>query len=175
MIRIAKILDPKCGVPMELQEDVNVVRACATKSYILFASLFSVLTLVVMMIIIFTSKSNRDNYEKDIVKWKKENPTGIIPSKPNIILLICITLAVIVLLWALLPLSRYVTVNSWKSKEYKQKLAKNAGLSDSQFYMQQEANIRNRKSNENVLKAANLTASAQLNAGYSIADAIRNK
>ena len=84
-------------------------------------------------------------------------------------------MAVIAITWALLPLSRYITLNRWKSKEYKQELAKNAGLSDSQFYIQQESNVRNRKSNETALKSANITAAAQIRSGYAISDAIRNK
>lgn len=175
MISIAKIIDPKCGVAIELQENKSVVSSCATKSYVMYASFISLITFIIMMLLIFTSKSAYDEYEKDKTEWTKKNSKQTIPSKPNYVTIVCISLAIIALTWSFLPLMRYIIVNRWKSKEYKQKLAKNAGLSDSQFYMQQESNVRNRKSNETTLKAANLTASAQRQSGYTIANAIRNK
>lgn len=160
------MFDPKCGVPIYEQTDLDLVKKCSRISGYFSAGILSLFIIFGAVIIYISTKKIPDpvsGITQDTVD--KVN-------KKRLIVIIAVTCILLLLIWVGIPsLSAWVELNKWHSYQHERGLLKNQGYSDRDIVKYQQKTFLNQQR----VAASQQRAAATVSAGWNIASAIANR
>jgi hypothetical protein len=163
---MASMFDPKCGVPVYEQTDLDLVKKCSRINGYFSAGIISFFIIIVAVAIYISTKKIAD----PVLGITQDAADKV--NKTRFIVIITVTCILLVLIWVGMPsLSAWMELNQWHSYQHERGLLKNQGYSDRDIVKYQQKTFLNQQR----VNASRQRAAATASAGFEIASAIANR